>query len=411
VLLGIFNQPKAIATCMKFSETRLIFSDEPFYRISRHLLFWLAWWLFFTVLYGSRPIETESGWYTLKNTLFLSWIEALLFLPSHIVFSYLIIYLLIPRWLLRGRYLPFMLLLVLSTLFSAFISYAITTGAIIPFREHMGLPIPKSSFYYNLMSGLRGGIQTGGFAATIKLMKYFYQKQQDNQQLLQEKLTAELQLLKSQIHPHFLFNTLNNLYSLTLTRSGQAPEIVLKLSGLLRYMLYECDTPKVPLHKEISMLNNYIELEKLRYGSRLDISVDICGEVRHQQIAPLLFLPFMENSFKHGASELLDLAWISLHMAVKEDTLKFKLVNSQPEGILPHSTHHNHSAGIGLTNVKKRLDLLYPGLYELKITSQQDTFIVNLSLTLETIPVCEKQVPVNLPFIAKPDENQMPVSG
>ncbi|MDO1447737.1 histidine kinase [Rhodocytophaga aerolata] len=395
---------------MKFSETRFIFSDEPLYRISRHGVFWVAWWLFFSFLYGTRPIETDSGWYIFKDTIVLSSIEAFLFLPSHIVFSYSIIYLLIPKFLLKGRYWLFMLCLISSTLLAAFISHAITLLAIIPFRESVGLAIPKSNFYYGMMSGLRGGIQTGGFAAAIKLMKYFYLKQKDNQQLLQEKLKAELQLLKSQVHPHFLFNTLNNLYSLTLTKSELAPEIVLKLSGLLRYMLYECNTPRVPLDKEIAMLQNYIELEKLRYGNHLDMSVNIRGEYGHKQIAPLLLLPFIENSFKHGASELLDQAWISLDMFVRADTLKFKLVNSQPEVQVPYTQPINHSAGIGLTNVKKRLDLLYPGLHDLRITSEEGTFIVNLSLQLESLSVVDKAGPVSVLPISKPDENQMPVS-
>jgi LytS/YehU family sensor histidine kinase len=301
--------------------------------------------------------------------------------------------------------------LVMATLLSAAVSYAITICIVTPFRESMGLVTPHSNFYYGLMSGLRGGLQTGGFAATIKLMKHFYFKQRDNQQLLQEKLTAELQLLKSQVHPHFLFNTLNNLYSLTLTKSDQAPEIVMKLSGLLRYMLYECNTQKVPLLKELSMLNDYIELEKLRYGPRLDMSVSIRGELENKQIAPLLLLPFVENSFKHGASEMLDQAWINLDIAVKADTLKLKLVNSKPDSSLPLTQKNSHSAGIGLMNVKKRLALIYPGLHELKLTGEEDTFIVNLGLILETLPVVTSGPAHNpLPLALKPDENQMPVS-
>jgi LytS/YehU family sensor histidine kinase len=275
----------------------------------------------------------------------------------------------------------------------------------------MDVYTPHTSFYFGLMAGLRGGIQTGGFAATIKLLKYFYFKQRDNQLFQQEKLKAELQLLKSQVHPHFLFNTLNNLYSLTLTKSEQAPEIVVKLSGLLRYMLYECNTPRVPLMKEISMLHSYIELEKLRYGAHLDISVSIRGDLEHKQIAPLLLLPFIENSFKHGASELLDQAWISLDISVKENSLRFKLINSKPADSLPFDKQNNHSAGIGLSNVKKRLALIYPGLHELKTTTEEDTFIVNLSLTLEAEETVS-QIPekVRLPLIIEPDENQMPVS-
>ncbi len=401
---------------MPFSEARFIFSNEPKYRISRHLVFWFAWWLFFTLIYGARPVETVDGWRILKMSLITSSVEAVLYMPNHILYSYALIYFLIPRYLLKSRYLQFMGLLVLLTLLSSVFSNGLTIFAVNPFRESLGVYTSHWSFYYGLMAGLRGGVQTGGFAATIKLMKYFYFKQKANQQLAQEKLKAELQLLKSQVHPHFLFNTLNNLYSLTLTKSDQSPEIVLKLAGLLRYMLYECDTPKVLLTSEITMLQSYIELEKLRYGQRLDISMNIQGDMENKLIAPLLLLPFVENSFKHGTSEQIDQAWISLDILVKQTSLKFKLINSKPEGDLPPEGKNNHWAGIGLTNIKKRLDLIYPGLYELKITSEPDLFIVNLILQLEQAEKSDLHpatTPENwqTPLIVQTNENKMPVGG
>jgi LytS/YehU family sensor histidine kinase len=233
------------------------------------------------------------------------------------------------------------------------------------------------------MSGLRGGLQTGGFAAMITLVKHFYRKDQANQQLIQEKLTAELQLLKAQVHPHFLFNTLNNLYSLTLLKSDHAPEVVLKLSALLRYMLYECNAPLVPLHREIRMMQDYVELEKLRYGDRLDLALNVQGNPGGKAVAPLLLLPFLENAFKHGASEQLDQAWIALDLTVKGNLLKMKLINGVSEATEPTGPGTG-AHGIGLQNVRKRLDLLYPGRYELKSLREAETFMVTLSLSLET---------------------------
>lgn len=252
-------------------------------------------------------------------------------------------------------------------------------------RQYLGLPAPSVSFYFSLLAGLRGGLTVGGFAVAIKLMKYWYQKNRDNQLLIQQNLQAELALLKSQVHPHFLFNTLNNLYALTLTNSPKSPEVVLKLSSLLTYMLYDCNPAKVLLAKEVDLLRDYIVLEKLRYEERLDISVSISGEVQGKLIAPLLLLPFLENSFKHGVSEQLDQAWISLDVSVRANTLKFKLINSKP---LSESPKPNPE-GIGLQNVRKRLELIYPNQYELLLLNEEETFMVVLTLQLEVLPLTE----------------------
>ena len=198
-----------------------------------------------------------------------------------------------------------------------------------------------------------------------------------------EKLTAELQLLKAQVHPHFLFNTLNNLYALTLRKSDGAPEMVLKLSGLLSYMLYECNATEVPLEKEIRMLENYVDLEKLRYGSRLDVSLNFTGDIRGKTITPLLLIPFVENAFKHGSSEQLEQAWISLDLAVEGNRMSFKLVNSKDANESPGGG----AGGIGLVNVRKRLELIHANNYELKITPQEETFLVYLSLELGSGPL------------------------
>ncbi|QHT69430.1 hypothetical protein GXP67_23690 [Rhodocytophaga rosea] len=371
---------------MQTLDNPFIFSNQPSYRIARHLLFWGVWWLFFTIIYSSKPISVSLTEIRLYRVSFgISAVEALLYMPIHIIYSYAIIYFLIPTYLLRNRYLSFLAGVVIFTLLAAIISHLITYLLITPYRVSQGTPPPLSSFFFGLMAGLRGGLQTGGFAAAIVLLKHFFLKQQANQQLEREKLTAELQLLKSQVHPHFLFNTLNHLYALTLTNSRLAPEVVVKLSGLLSYMLYECNAPKVLLTNEVKLIQTYIELENMRYGERVDISVNVRGNAADKLIAPLLLIPFIENSFKHGVSEQLDQAWISLDILVKNDMLTFKLINSTPEYEKPYNPENNHSERIGLKNVKKRLDLIYPGQYELKISAEGEIFMVTLSLTLEPL--------------------------
>lgn len=189
-------------------------------------------------------------------------------------------------------------------------------------------------------------------------------------------MTAELQLLKAQVHPHFLFNTLNNIYSFSLDRSPKTPELILKLSSLLSYMLYDCKTEEVRLEKEVEIMKNYIDLERERYGDTIEISWNVEGDIRDNFISPLLMLPFLENAFKHGASEQIEKPWIGVDISVVHDTLKFKITNSKNE-FISHSPN-----GIGINNVKKRLKFLYPGKYELKINDEGDFFAVSLMVKL-----------------------------
>lgn len=212
-------------------------------------------------------------------------------------------------------------------------------------------------------------------AVAIKLLKYWYTNQKAQQILRQEKLQAELKFLKTQIHPHFLFNTLNNLYALTLKKSDKAPETVLKLSELINYMLYECRSDEVSLTKEIKFIRNYVDIEKMRYGDKLDVDIRVSGEVTDRKIAPLILLPFVENCFKHGASEDLQQSWVKVTIDSHPDHLVIKVENSKAG-----TNGHTREEGIGIENVKRRLDLLYPEKHALKIINGDETFLVILSI-------------------------------
>jgi LytS/YehU family sensor histidine kinase len=237
--------------------------------------------------------------------------------------------------------------------------------------------INQINLFLGLLAGLRGGITVGGMAAAIKLMKFWYVKEQRNLQLQKENISAQLQLLKAQVHPHFLFNTLNNIYSSTQVTSPEGANMIMGLSALLRYMLYECNQPLVPLTREVKMLEEYIALEKIRYGNNLDINVELPTAETGVSIAPLLLLPFVENSFKHGTSNMLEQPWISLTITVEGDWLKMKLLNGMA------GEDKKGPCGIGLKNVRQRLAFLYPDKHTLSITSEEEIFIVNLKLLLE----------------------------
>jgi LytS/YehU family sensor histidine kinase len=227
-----------------------------------------------------------------------------------------------------------------------------------------------------------------GIAIMIKLVKRWWQKYQETEQLAKEKIKTELQLLKAQVHPHFLFNTLNNIYFFTLSASPKAPEMIKKLSSLLNYILNECNRSLVPLEKEIKMIQDYMELEKIRYGEHMNMSVELPSDCKNKMIAPLLLIPFVENSFKHGTSKVLTQPFVKLHIKIEENNLRFFILNSRP----PVNETATTKGNIGLKNVRKRLELLYPGNHELTIITEADVFIVDLKIKLQTVaPSAENQ--------------------
>jgi two-component system LytT family sensor kinase len=208
----------------------------------------------------------------------------------------------------------------------------------------------------------------------IKLMRNSYLDEKRLREIEQEKFSAEMGLLKAQINPHFFFNTLNSLYALTLKGSEQASKVVLRLSDLMHYMLYDANANKVLLRDEIIHLENYIGIEQMRFADRLDLSFQYSGDLDGKMIAPLLLLPFIENAFKHGIAD--DSGWITISLKVAGSKLFLKVENSYPA----HTKLK--TGGLGLSNVKRRLELIYPGKYELNINKNNDFFEVDLKLDL-----------------------------
>ena len=210
------------------------------------------------------------------------------------------------------------------------------------------------------------------------MYRHWWRKEQANAQLVQENYRAELQLLKAQIHPHFLFNTLNNLYALTLKQSDQAPEVVARLTGLLRFVVEQGNAALVTLPAEVALLRDYLALEKLRYGARLRLEFDAGTMPATGRIAPLLLLPLVENAFKHGAAEQLDRAAIRIVLAVAGPEFTCVITNTYSSDKAAAAG----PAGIGLRNVRQRLALLYPQRHRFEVTATENTFTVRLSLQL-----------------------------
>jgi two-component system LytT family sensor kinase len=225
-------------------------------------------------------------------------------------------------------------------------------------------------------------------AMAIKLQLFYYQKDKINKELEKEKIATELKFLKAQIHPHFLFNTLNSIYSLSLSQSKKTPEVVLGLSKFLDYMLYECNERFISIGREWEQLLNLVALERIRYEEGLSINLTESIDNTETLIPSLLLLPFVENAFKHGADNEIEDSWINIDLKLLEQQLVFLVENSksaaQPEDSL------DADKNIGLKNVRRRLDLFFPEKYDLKVMEEEGSFLVKLNIDLRGVAELRK---------------------
>lgn len=200
--------------------------------------------------------------------------------------------------------------------------------------------------------------------------------------LQKEKLELELNALKSQIHPHFLFNTLNNLYSLTLKNSEKASEVVLKLSDIMRYVLYQANERKVDIKKEVDFAKNYVDLQRIRYQDKYKITFETIGKFNEQKVAPLLFIDFIENAFKHGLERRFNDGFVDVKFTIDDQNISLNVINSKGQNDEDNTAEEAKRKGIGLQNVRRRLDLIYGESHHLKISETEEIFEINLSLQL-----------------------------
>ncbi len=366
-----------------------IFSTR--YRLWRHIIYWcfhISIWAAFWVVMG---IPVSYARHLLNMAMWT---------PVFILFSYPLVYGAIPFLLLKGKVLQFFLTILAWGTAGLYIDEAYRSYLFIPLQEAMSLDKiiargPIASCFLCMTTSAASPM-------IIRFFKLWTIKQHEWIRSQQEKITAELQLLKTQLHPHFLFNTLNNIYSFSLENSSKTPELIRKLSSMLSYMLFDCKTEEVRLEKEIEIMKNYIDLEKERYGSKIEISWNVEEEMKDKFIAPLLMLPFLENSFKHGASEQIEKSWLSVNISIQQNVLRCKIANSKNENV-PYS-----EKGIGIANVKKRLEFIYPGNYELKLKDEGHSFVVELLVNVSS-KSRRSDLHLPLPFIAQQRYQTLPL--
>ena len=343
------------------------------YRIFIHLLFWLLVLSFYTWLFGSENSDYKGAFQFV-----------VMLLPITVATTYFLNYYLVPKYVLQKKYFLFLLYFIYTFIISITLGLNVIVLTFVVIADFNVANMVPASF--NIIYLIAGNYLVVLFAVTIKLISHWYQMDAKNWLLERKSMEielklkeAELKLLKAQIHPHFLFNTLNNLYGLVLSGSEKAPGIVLKISSLLDYMLYQSIKPFVGLDEEVRYIKDYIDLEKLRYGN-LQIKLSENGNFKNHTIAPMILLPFVENAFKHGISKDVDNLWLEIRIDLDKDVLRFYIKNPRhPDQDIDKT---GYTDGIGLKNVQKRLDIIYPERHELKIQQEQDTFTIHLKVNL-----------------------------
>ncbi len=353
-----------------------IFTKKSPAKYYRHIIFWVAqffFWTFWTTGFFLGLVQLLKSGLRFNGALIL-----------HAVYTYLIVYYFSPKYLETKNYKKFTLSVFTASLvcYILYVFYFINFfygvhNYFEEFKQNSNHQQLLVTWYFSMNFIIEGPPVVCAMFLCCKMLKNYYIKMDEKQMLVKENAQAEMQILKAQVQPHFLFNTLNNIYSFTLNKSPKAKELVSNLYEIMKYMVDDCNVELIELSKDLKMVQDYIELEKVRYGKRLDITIHIDGRYQNKLVTPLLIIPFVENAFKHGTSKMLKDPWIKLSIQVDEAVLHFTLANSKPANEIVNGNH-----GIGLNNVKKRLELLYPQNHLLVVESTENTFTVNMQIPL-----------------------------
>ena len=333
-----------------------------------HFLFWVGVWFFFIYFFS----------YNSDDTRYVRWFSSLL-LPLTIAITYFAVYYLVPKYLLEKKYGKFLLYTFYMIVFSSYMIVLIIYGCLIFVLKFDATNIPPMS--KNFFSVLVLVYLVVVIISFISILNHHFGTEKKNKELQNKILETQLKIkeqelhyLKMQIHPHFLFNTLNTIYGLSLKQSKQTPEIILKLSNLLDYILYQINKPRVRLNEEIMHIKEYIELEKIRFHDSLIVKQDIDNVGDSIEIAPMLLIPFVENAFKHGGLKDGNLE-IDMIVKVGKNQFTFSIRNTLSK---IEKQQNNH--GIGLENIRKRLELNYEDNYQLDIEEKGGEFHVMLNI-------------------------------
>jgi two-component system, LytTR family, sensor kinase len=332
-------------------------------RVVYHTLFWMT--ILFALILVDR--NEQNFWFSFQYSL--------LSIIFYVALVYFNLFYLIPNYLTEKRFLLYL------GLFGSSVVLVTSLKIVLLYIFFTGYPDFQHNLLINQPWIFVSSFFIAGSSTVFKIITDWVRHQRTLQELETQQMQSELRFLKSQINPHFLFNTLNNLYALTLRKSDKAPDIVLQLSEMMRYMLYECNEKRVLLSKEVNYMQNYLDLERLRQGKNTDISFEVKGNIADQRVAPLMFIPFLENSFKHGLSHSISPGFVHIQLVAAQNWVEFTIENNKPDAIM-RAPDGRKSGGIGLVNVRRRLDLLYPDHYALDIDDNPNFYKVRMKIEL-----------------------------
>jgi len=340
--------------------------------IKHHVFFWLFYFLFNTFRWGMYFDDFSYSFQT-----------NLIGFPIHMALCYTNIYVLMPSFLYSRKYSIFVLLLLASIFTMVLIKFNLTYYLVSQNVWPEGPEVINTITLSYAIDMMIGELYVITFVTAIKVTMDWIKEHKRVTDLEKVQLETELLFLRSQISPHFFFNTLNNIYSLAIEKSDKTAKIVLRLSELMRYLLYETKSKRQSLEKEIICIQNYLELERVRHEDLLEVNMNISGNINDKKIAPIILLSFVENAFKHGVNKNIGNVKININFIVDGDFLYFSIDNP-----IPKATEHKQqvisSSGIGLVNVTKRLALGYkPNEYDLKVESDQSLHTVTLKIKIK----------------------------
>jgi two-component system, LytTR family, sensor histidine kinase AlgZ len=333
-----------------------------------HLSFWCVYLSFFVYQISSFRHGREIDWgrasivggSQLVMTMLTAYLNYYIFLPRFLIHKKIWKYLL-------EFFIPFIVIVTIRVHLQRYLIDGYTFQATRFYSTFYIVEVSMISLFITIFIGM------------VRIAADWFELAAKQKEIVNQRLSAELNFLKAQINPHFLFNTLNNLYYLAYTQSANTTEVIAKLSQMMRYMIYETNHKQVPLTKEIEYMESYIGLERLRLNTNIPIDFKIVGNVDGIVIAPLIFITFLENAFKHGVSNNFAGAWVKISITLEGKECIYTVENSKVPTLKPEA---EEKSGIGLQNVKRRLELSYPGQYHLAMNDHTDRYSVQLKITL-----------------------------
>ena len=350
----------------------LLYSNNPRYRLLRHSLFWMGWIIYFIAI----DMPGGSARIALSSFIEYALLEMLILLSVDMVFCYAVLYLLIPKMLLKEKYILFFLFLGLFLLLDASLSSYFYTWLINPLRTQFSLPALKYIGFTDLLRGLSGTLMITGIAAAIKFMKMWTIKKQEVDLVKSEKISWELKFIDTFIQPSFLPVLLKKIYSYSFSASGKVPEMLEKLQNIIAYLINECSQSTVLLSHEIEAIKDFIQLERLTSPDRYSIQLEQTGNPGELRIVPYILFPFVENNFRQVNDNIADKHWTTLAIQIEGTRINLLLKNSKP---VETSNLMNYET-FTLQQMKKRLDLLYPGSYKFNIVIEENVFSIYLEI-------------------------------